>query len=62
MFPRLRKLTRVFLGVGSGLLFGVAIGIAMNNIAIGIALGLVFGTGTGAAWELKQNPKGKSES
>jgi len=62
MFPRLRKLARVSLGVGSGLLLGVAIGIATNNLAIGIALGLIFGTGTGAAWELKQTPKEKSES
>ena len=62
MFSRLPKLARVSLGVGSGLFFGVAIGIATNNIAIGIALGLVFGTGTGAAWELKGNPKEKSES
>jgi len=62
MFPWLRKLARVFLGTGSGLLLGVVIGIATNNLAIGIALGLVFGTGTGAAWKLKQSPKGKSEN
>ena len=57
MFPRLRKLARVFIGVGSGLFFGVAVGIAMNNLAIGIAIVLVFGTGAGAAWKLKQHPK-----
>ncbi len=62
MFPWLRKLARVFLGTGSGLLLGVVIGIATNNLAIGIALGLIFGTGTGAAWELKRDPKETSDS
>ncbi len=62
LFPWLRKLARVSLGAALGISFGVLVGYAMNNIAIGIAIGLIFGTGTGAAWELKRNPKDKSES
>ena len=61
MFPWLRKLARVSLGVGLGISFGVAVGVAMDNIAIGIAIGLIFGTGSSAAWELKQNQKDNSE-
>ena len=33
--------------VGIGLVVGIAIGAAMNNVGVGVALGLVFGAAIG---------------
>ena len=33
--------------IGFGLLIGIAIGVATDNVGLGIALGLIFGAGTG---------------
>ena len=38
--------------VGIGLVVGIAIGAAMNNVGVGVALGLVFGAAIGfARWQ-----------
>ena len=37
------------LAVGLGLVIGIAIGAAMDNVGVGVALGLVFGAAIGVA-------------
>jgi hypothetical protein len=38
--------------MGAGLVFGVALGAAIRNVALGLALGIVMG-GVGALWRAK---------
>ena len=38
---------RLAIFTGSGVVIGIAIGIAMDNIAIGMSLGIVIGAGIG---------------
>jgi hypothetical protein len=47
------KESKISLGAGIGLLAGVIIGNATDNIGLWIALGLCFGTGIGTALEKK---------
>ena len=47
------KESKISLGAGIGLLAGVIIGNATDNIGLWIALGLCFGAGIGTALEKK---------
>ena len=46
-------------GLGLGLIFGVAIGAALNNLAIGIAIGILFGGAFGAGMRRPTRNKDK---
>ena len=51
------KESKISLGAGIGLLAGIIIGNATDNIGLWIALGLCFGAGIGTALEKKLNEK-----
>ena len=47
------KESKISLGAGIGLLAGIIIGNATDNVGLGIALGLCFGAGIGTILEEK---------
>ena len=47
------KESKISLGAGIGLLAGIIIGNATDNVGLGIALGLCFGAGIGTVLEKK---------
>ena len=47
------KESKTSLGAGIGLLAGIIIGSATDNVGLGIALGLCFGAGIGSTLEKK---------
>ena len=51
--PITMKESKISLGAGIGLLAGIIIGSATDNIGLGIALGLCFGAGIGSTLEKK---------
>ena len=51
------KESKISLGAGIGLLAGIIIGSATDNVGLWIALGLCFGAGIGTALEKKLNEK-----
>ena len=48
------KETKTYLGAGIGLIAGIIIGSATNNVGLWIALGLCFGAGIAQVLEKKQ--------
>jgi len=51
------KESKISLGAGIGLLAGIIIGSATDNVGLWIPLGLCFGAGIGTALEKKLNEK-----
>ena len=51
------KESKISLGAGIGLLAGIIIGNATDNVGLWIALGLCFGAGIGTTLEKKLNEK-----
>ena len=45
------KESKIYLGAGIGLIAGIIIGSATNNIGLCIALGLCFGAGIGSIFK-----------
>lgn len=43
------------LTVGVGLVIGIAVGAALDNVGMGVALGLIFGAGIGATRSKQDN-------
>ena len=54
------KESKISLGAGIGLLAGIIIGSATDNVGLWIALGLCFGAGIGTTLEKKLNEKTNS--
>jgi hypothetical protein len=51
------KESKISLGAGIGLIAGIIIGSATNNIGLWIALGLCFGAGIGSIFKNYNKPK-----
>jgi len=51
------KESKISLGAGIGLITGIIIGSATNNIGLWIALGLCFGAGIGSIFKSDNKPK-----
>lgn len=47
------------LGIATFMPIGIAIGLALDNIALGIPIGLAIGVAIGSAWENKAKKEGK---
>lgn len=52
---------QITIPMGAGLVFGVALGAAMRNVALGLALGIVIG-GIGALWRAKHTTPTQSST
>lgn len=48
---------KIGIGIVLGTAFGIAIGLAINNLPVWIGVGVVLGAATGATFKLKKHPK-----